>query len=82
MCHTKYAKNCTDKILKKSPDSKEINESDLFWVNNNFNCKMKKIKLRLVNPNKETQIIADTEDSLKKEREMLCDACIVRYTEK
>lgn len=81
MCLTKYAKNCADKILKKMPDSKEITEADEFWINDKFNCKMKKIKLRLVNPNKETQIIADTEDSTKKERDMLCDACIVRYLE-
>ena len=75
----KYSKNCNAKILLKNNEDKEINETDIFSFNPKFVSKIKKVKLRTINPYKDSVVInAETEKQVKAERELLCDATIVR----
>jgi len=78
----KYSKSCSDKLLLKTPpDAKEFKDTDIFRLNTSFKCKLKKLRLRTVNPlarEPSTKSASELEDQVLQERELQCDACIVR----
>ncbi len=45
-----YARGCSEKLLIKTPKNKDIKETDVFTINKLWSTKMKKIKLRTINP--------------------------------
>jgi len=81
LCCVNYAKGCPEKLLIKTPIGKEIKDTDMFSLNTKWNIKLKKVKLRTMNPNLKDpsqKLNSEAEDQVKQERELQCDACIVR----
>jgi len=80
LCCAKYGKNLTSKILIRNSNSNtnDISTSDTFKLNHSFKCKLKVLKLRTVSNKLAAKNEEASDAQIMQDRELQCDACIVR----
>eukprot|EP00066_Takifugu_rubripes_P025487 XP_011614753.1 PREDICTED: cullin-3-like [Takifugu rubripes] len=68
------------RVLTKEPSSKELDRGDIFTVNDEFNCKWHKVKLKTIAAKKEATVPEKKETShrVDEERKHRIEAAIVR----
>ena len=67
-----------EKLMLKSGEGKTILNEDEFCVNENYQSKLKMIKVNSVQKKETAEEIQETQDKVLQERQYLVDACIVR----
>jgi len=76
---SKDSKAAARNVLLKEPKSREVNDDDVFTVNDNFTSKTVKVKLMAVSSTKEgEQEQTDTRAKVNEDRQPQIDAAIVR----
>jgi len=66
------------KILAKDPKSKDIGEQDIFWVNDEFTCKLFKVKVMTVAHVESEPERVETRQKVDEDRKHQIEAAVVR----
>lgn len=79
LCRTLQSLACAKlRVLRKNPQTREINDMDVFEFNTHFTNPLKRLTINQIQA-KETQIEqAQTEERVFEDRQFTIDACIVR----